>query len=655
MGKLQAALEWAARGFPVFPLVPNGKVPIYEGSWYDMSTTDPDAIRAMWTDPVLRTEHDYNIGMDCTDMVVFDIDVKEGKNGVDVYARMGGTYETLVVQTPSGGYHCYFNGPDSANVQDENGVDVRSHHGFVVAPGSTINGIPYRIVKDAPVAWVPVSLERNLKEPYERREFDTLAAIDSEASLNAGKRFLETAPVAIQGQRGDETTFKTAARLVREFALSMPSAYSLMLEHWNDRCLPPWDADELWRKVENAAQYGTAEFGRLDPSVAFRTAGGIEPPPSVFDQTGAAFGNAFDISAVPPRPWLCVKLLMLAQLTILVAPGSAGKSSLSLAIAAHGALGLDFGPYKTTKPFSSIIYNGEDDVMEQTRRLYAVCAAYNLNFAEVRQRIMLLSEEDFDMKLVVMNGRNATPNDVMINSLVELASSPDVGLVVYDPLVDMHDVDEADSPQMNIVMKVMKQIARRAEVATLILHHTSKGGNAKQEERVGNIDISRGASGIVNKVRIGFTLLNASNQDAQDYGLQDRERHTWVRLDDAKMNLTLAGDEATWFRKEGVKLPNGDVVGVLKYAKLTKSDNHIRLRVADLLITTMQANGTASYTMTQAIAIIKQNEPLWSNQTDAAVRQKLEGMFTTGVQVRGITVKVTRGDGAKSPALVVIE
>jgi hypothetical protein len=52
MSKLQAALS-LARGFPVFPLVPNGKEPLYD-DWPSIATTDPNAIRQMWTDPVLQ-------------------------------------------------------------------------------------------------------------------------------------------------------------------------------------------------------------------------------------------------------------------------------------------------------------------------------------------------------------------------------------------------------------------------------------------------------------------------------------------------------------------------------------------------------------------------------------------------------------------------
>lgn len=657
MSKLAAALTWARRGFPVFPLISNGKEPAFDETWYETATTDEDAIRAMWTDPVLRTERDFNIGVDCTNYVVVDVDVKQGKDGHNQYMQLGGSYDTLVVRTPTGGFHCYFEGPDSSCAPIAADVDIRSHHGYVVAPGSTIDGVAYEVVTDMEPQWVPFTVEKLLRPPYERRDVTNVSALDSAASIEAATRYLESAPVAIEGQRGDEVTFVTAARLVREMALSVDTAFCLLRDVWNERCVPPWSLDELLQKVENAANYGTADLGRLDPSVLFAAVPemAVVVPPTVFEQRSLGFGNALDPVSIPARPWMVDRMLMLHELTLLLAPGSAGKSSLSLAVVAHLAVGKNFGPYTTHTKCKSIVYNGEDSVAEQSRRLLAVCLAYGFDYAEVKKNVMLLSADEIDLRLVTAAGRTPIVNEAMVQQLIDIAKDPDVGLTVYDPLVDIHEVDEGDNPQMNTVMKVMKRVAREANVASLICHHTSKGSGSRQEDRVGNMDIARGASGIVYKARISFTLLNASQQDAEDYGMQDGERNLWVRLDDAKMNLALASDQAVWFKKEGVRIMSGDVVGVLRHANLERNTNHIRIRVAETLMQTMTANGSASMTIVQAIATIKTHEPLWANKTDAQIRQRLEGMFNTTVEIRGQRLQVVRGtEGSKANVLVVL-
>ena len=653
MGTLSAALQWAQRGFRVFPLAENSREPAIAGvDWTELASSDPALIRQLWVDPVLNTERNYNIGCDCTDMVVIDIDVKKGKDGYNKYLGLGGNFDTLVVRTPSGGFHCYFRGPDSGNAPlDKDGVDVRSHRGYVVAPGSSIDGNAYQVINDVPMAWVPAPIEPLLGPVYVRRETDeTAIERDNTANVEAAKRYLETVAPAIEGQRGDEQTFKVAARLVRELALAQDTAFVLMRDIYNPRCVPPWGIDELYLKVENAFAYGSADVGAMSPDVQFARVQ-VTPPPSVFEQSPAmSWGNAVTPSAIRPRPWLVDRFLMEGAITLLMAAGSAGKSSISLALAAHLALGLDFAGYKAKRPCKSIIYNGEDDIEEQSRRLIAVCMLYGFDYAAVKERILLLSSRELKLDLVSKQGYNLNRNDVIVNQLTELCKDPDVGMLVLDPLVKIHKVDENNNVEMDYVMETLTDMARNASIAVLVLHHTVKG--SKQEERIGNADIGRGGTAVVNAARIAFTLLNASQTDAEDYGLQDNERHMWVRLDDAKMNLALASGEATWFHKEGIKIVSNDVVGVLKHQRLERSRSHIRLRIAQLLIDAMVQMGQGSLPLAQAVAVAKTNEPLLANKTDNEVRKSIEDMFKVDCDVKGRKVAAIREPDGKNVHIV---
>jgi len=234
------------------------------------------------------------------------------------------------------------------------------------------------------------------------------------------------------------------------------------------------------------------------------------------------------------------------------------------------------------------------------------------------------------MRLVSAQGRVPVLNDAVVNQLISFASHADVGLIVYDPLVDIHDVDEGDNPHMNFVMKTIQRVAREANVASLVLHHTTKAGQSRQEDRVGNMDISRGASGIVYKSRISFTLMNASTQDCEEYGLQDAERNTWVRMDDAKMNLALASGDAT-------------------------CTTHVRARIAEIIMATLSVNGQATMTIGQAVAVVKTEEPLYSNKTDSDVKKRIEGLFATPVELKGRTLHAKReGEGSRATLLIVM-
>ena len=648
MGTLSAALAWAQRGFSVFPLRENTREPAFEGSWLELVSNDPETIRRLWTDPVLGTEHSYNVGCLCSDMVVVDIDVKNGKDGYNQYLQLGGTFDTLVVRTTTGGFHCYFYGPDSSNAGLADAVDVRSHNGYVVAPGSVIDGSAYEVVNDRDMAWIPSHMERLLKPVYIRTDIDG-AMLDNPAAIEGAKLFLETAAPAIEGMRGDETTFIIAARLVREMALSVSTAFQLMRDHWNNRCIPPWEHDELLRKIENAANYGTADLGRLTPDILYGHLD-IVPPPTVFDQGMTDWGNALEPHQIGPRPWLIDRMFLLGNVTLLLAAGSVGKSSISLAIAAHLAVGQDFAGYKVYKKAKTIIYNGEDDMAEQSRRLIAICMLYQLDYMVVKKSIMFIPARQLKISLVEKDQYGKlVRNDILVQQLVDKCSDPSVGLLILDPLVKIHRCEETSNVDMDYVMDTLTDIAYGANIAVKALHHTSKSGNAKQEERMGNMDIARGASAIVNASRVAFTLLSASQQDAEDYGLKEDERYMWVRMDDAKMNMSLATNKGTWFKRESVRIMSMDSVGVMRAESLERSRHHISQRIAEALIESMTANGSGSIGMPQAVAIVKSLEPLMANKTDADLRRRMEGLFFNPLVINGRTIQAVRDkeDGSK--------
>ena len=68
--------------------------------------------------------------------------------------------ETYTVQTPRGGRHYYFQTPDALPIKSRSdvlavGIDVRGDGGYVVAPGSTVGGKPYRVLNATPPAMPP--------------------------------------------------------------------------------------------------------------------------------------------------------------------------------------------------------------------------------------------------------------------------------------------------------------------------------------------------------------------------------------------------------------------------------------------------------------------------------------------------------------------
>lgn len=65
--------------------------------------------------------------------------------------------------------------------------------------------------------------------------------------------YLAKLPPAISGQGGHPATYTAATALVHGFGLDSELALSLLLDHYNPRCEPPWSEKELRHKVEDAA------------------------------------------------------------------------------------------------------------------------------------------------------------------------------------------------------------------------------------------------------------------------------------------------------------------------------------------------------------------------------------------------------------------
>jgi RecA-family ATPase len=644
-----------------------GKRPLIT-NFPERATSDPAQITAWWKDIFTGEVFNHNIGVLTTNLIVVDIDEKNGKNGIAGYASINGHYDTLTISSPNGGYHCYFYGDrvvsSTVDLAGISGVDIRGHNSIVHGPGSEINGKKYEVVVDKPIARIPETIDRLLREPRPKREVPSnYTDIDSDSAIEQATDWIKNhAPLAVEGAGGDSTTYQVSAALVRDYAISVETATEIMLDHWNDRCAPPWGADELRRKIENADNYAVGEIGHGLAESYFAHAKIPDYPTGEHNKnvlgTEAeqsanimAFGNALPLSAIPKRPWLMTGFLIRGYTTLLPAAGSSGKSILSLTIAAHLALGKNFGNYKTLEAVKSIVYNAEDDLNEQSRRLHALCAAYQFPYEKVRDSIMLLSNETAPLTLVEKKNKVVCVNKRDMDGLIGLADKPDIGMICIDPLVEVHECDEQDNAQMRTVMATFRQIARRANVAMLLPHHTSKPPQGATQSRAGNADVSRGASAIVNSARVVVTLFAATDQDCQKYGITDSESGSLVRLDEAKANLTLASSESTWLKKIGVKLHNGDEVGALMPQEMKGREEASRQAMADIIVSAMKVNNTASMPFKTVIPLLKIANPLYAKQTSAQLKSTVEQTIGEGVEMEdGCSVRVCRE--SSTPVLV---
>lgn len=132
------------QGFAVFPLREGSKVPrLRPGHDYLYRRATPEELKRMdWSG---RPNYAIPTGK-INGICVLDLDADKG--GVEAAERLFGltprSVLTPVVKTPGGGYHFYFRYDRRAKTSADRiarGIDVRSDGGYVVGPGSVIDGV----------------------------------------------------------------------------------------------------------------------------------------------------------------------------------------------------------------------------------------------------------------------------------------------------------------------------------------------------------------------------------------------------------------------------------------------------------------------------------------------------------------------------------
>jgi hypothetical protein len=464
--KLDHALALAKRGFKVFPLIEGGKLPAIQ-NYPAKATTDADAI-ARWfgADPVTGWEKDLNIGvLTGGDLAVLDVDNKNGVDGNDSLDRLTIVEDlpsTFQVETPSGGRHLYFR--VSAETRNSAaklgpGLDVRGRHGFVVAPGSTIDGKPYQAESDAPVAPAPQWLEAMFSKATPKEHSDSTAKIDLDTldAIARATEFLTTAEPAIEGAGGDHYTFRIAAR-VKDFGISEAKALDLLLSHWNDRCSPPWQPDDLESKIRNAYAYGDRPIGIASPQMDFE--------PVTIDQGRKLYLELFqDITADVDTPYLIENYLDQHAFSVIYGESHTGKTFVALDMSFHIAAGRPWCDQPVMQ--GGVVYVAAEGGRGIRKRIAALRKHFGA--ASVPLAIVPCS--------VNLLGGSRSDVDALIKLIDQaaLAMGGPVAMVVIDTLSRaMAGANENASEDMTSFVAACDRIRAASGAHVMVVHHAGK-------------------------------------------------------------------------------------------------------------------------------------------------------------------------------------
>ena len=154
---LDAAMGYAAAGWPTLPLKPKDKAPATRHGFKDASL-DPNQL-----DSWFGGTNDPNIGVvtgSASGILVVDFDPRNGgEDGLAKFEqRYGQLPPTRRANTGGGGFHLLFKLPPGARVRgrsniDKLGIDLKADGGYIVAPPSIHpSGRPYQWANDNDVA-----------------------------------------------------------------------------------------------------------------------------------------------------------------------------------------------------------------------------------------------------------------------------------------------------------------------------------------------------------------------------------------------------------------------------------------------------------------------------------------------------------------------
>ena len=268
---------------------------------------------------------------------------------------------------------------------------------------------------------------------------------------------------------------------------------------------------------------------------------------------------------IEPREWLYGTLLISRYISVLVSPGGVGKTAWSLAVGCSVACGKGLVGDYVHRQENVLFCFLEDPEDEFDRRIAACMIRHRLDEEDLAGRVFHLNGRDRRIVVAALDGDGMTVCYPDKPALINAIRARKIGLVVVDPFVNSHELDENSNPHINAAARAWAEIANETGCAVLLVHHTRKGAVA------GDADSGRGAIALVNAARSAFTLTAMSEDEAKELGVSDDVRRLHIRLDDAKANLAPPSAKARWYRLASIALgnarpdyPNGDNVQAIE-------------------------------------------------------------------------------------------
>lgn len=461
MTRLEAALAYASWGWPVLPIVPNGKLPATAHGVHDAST-DPEQIRK-WFDG----RDDLNLAIAAgarSGLVVFDIDPRNG--GDDSFAEWTakhGELEAGALQLTAGGGQHFLavHDPSVRSCKLVDGVDLLADGRYFLAFPSTIEGREYRweVSSDPFDGVAPGGVPS-----------EWLAAI-GELQRGKTKRALVAGASFITGNRNDGLAALAGA--MRHHGMTAPEIHAALAVVNEQRCEMPLPASEVRQIAESISRYDFAHDTAANAAMADIVVEGL------FEQeTAQAWLIPADDFASKPAPisWLVKGWWQADALIMVHGPSGGGKTFAVLDWALRMAAGLEDWNGCKVRPGPVVYLAGEGH-----HGLRGRVAAWKQHHG-VKSLRMWLSKAGCDLD---------TPEGYQRVALAirELPERP--GVIIVDTLHRFLSGDENSSQDARRMLDACARLMGEFGCSVVLVHHT--GVNEEAQHRARGSSAWRGA------------------------------------------------------------------------------------------------------------------------------------------------------------------
>lgn len=286
-------------------------------------------------------------------------------------------------------------------------------------------------------------------------------------AIERGTRYAEAAPGATEGERSN-AAYRLAASLTHDFAI--PAADTLpIVARWNLKCSPPLEESELSTIVHNAERYGRNPLGeKLHGVNGASEPANDTPPPFVELMDSRDFANADFRTA-----FLVENVLVEGQPAVIGGRSKTLKTSIAVDLAVSLGSGTPFLNKWEATQVPVAVWSGESGAatLQETARRVADAHAVDLADCNIAW--------GFSLPKLARGDHLEHFERVIVDRGIRLA--------IVDPLyLSLLSVDQDVNPgnvyAMGGILQPLSDLATRAGVTLVVLHHFRKTGTVNPDE-----------------------------------------------------------------------------------------------------------------------------------------------------------------------------